>query len=322
LRFENFPAKRIARRVLGRRVRDFKKPMNIQGAFRERKAGDDGTTGGAVAAAHEVLPDAMDDSFAETIRMELLGGFKAWRVWTILAWDDIRQRYRRSILGPFWITLSMGIFILLLGLIYSRIFHTELKTYMPFLSVGFIIWGFISTTVNESCLAFREGSRIIKQIKLPYSTYVLRVFWRNFIVFLHTIVIFVPVAIVFSVIPNMATLYALPGLLLIAINLIWISLVLGIISTRYRDIPPIVTTMVQLAIFATPIMWTVNSLGDETILAEVNPIYHLIELVRAPMLGSAPEITSWLVCGGMAVFGFALAMTLLVSKSRRIVYWL
>ena len=262
------------------------------------------------------------DTAAEIAATEILAGFRSWRVWTILGWDDIRQRYRRSILGPFWITLSMGIFILLLGVIYGRLFHMDLSTYMPYLSVGYIVWGFISAVTTDSSGAFHEGSRIIKQIKLPYSIYVLRTVWRNFIVFLHTIVIFIPVAIYFKVVPNWNTFLAIPGLFFVIVNVIWVAAALAILSTRYRDIQPIVGTIVQLMMFATPIMWTVSSLGNATIVAEVNPVYHLIEVVRAPMLGSAPELRSWLVAGGMAVAGSLLAAGLLVSKSRRIVFWL
>ena len=70
---------------------------------------------------------------ARTISEEIVAGFRVWPVWVIMGWDDIRQRYRRSVLGPFWITLSTGIFILLLGIIYSRLFHMELQHYMPYL---------------------------------------------------------------------------------------------------------------------------------------------------------------------------------------------
>ncbi len=262
------------------------------------------------------------DTVGSIISAELLAGFWAWPVWIILGWDDIRQRYRRSVLGPFWITLSMGVFILLLGVIYSRLFHTNIHTYIPFLAAGFTIWGLIAQTTNESCMAFNEGSRIIKQIKLPYSIYVLRVVWRNLIVFLHTVVIFIPVAIIFQVMPNLATLYVLPGLFLVCVNVTWVAMVLAILSTRYRDMMPIVGTIVQIMIFATPIMWPVTALSGATIIAEINPAYHLIELVRAPMLGTAPELHSWLIAGGLAIVGWALATALLVSKSRRIVFWL
>jgi len=75
-------------------------------------------------------------------------------------------------------------------------------------------------------------------------------------------------------------------------------------------------------IFATPIMWQLSSLNGADIFADVNPVYHLIELVRAPMLGTAPEFQSWLVAGSLAIVGSVLAATLLVRKSRRIVFWL
>lgn len=264
----------------------------------------------------------MTSRIASTIDAEFIGGFRAWPVWMVMGWDDIRQRYRRSILGPFWITLSMGAFIFLLGEIYSRIFHVSLETYMPFLSAGYIVWGFISQTTIESCMAFHEGSRIIKQIKLPYSVYILRVVWRNFIVFLHTIVIFVPIAVVFKVMPDLTTLYALPGLFLVCVNQMWLGTVLAILSTRYRDLQQIVITAVQITMFATPIMWPVSTLNGATIIAEINPIYHLIELVRAPMLGEAPELLSWLIGGGMALVGSIVATALLVRTARRIVFWL
>jgi ABC-type polysaccharide/polyol phosphate export permease len=260
-------------------------------------------------------------SAGETISAEVLAGFSAWRVWTILGWDDIRQRYRRSVLGPFWITLSMGMFILLLGVIYSRLFHTDIAIYIPYLSAGLPLWSFISSSTNESCLAFQEGSRIMKQIKLPYSVYVLRVVWRNFIIFLHTIVIFIPVAIIFKVVPTSATLLLVPGLFLVCINVIWLATVLAILSTRYRDILPIVATCIQIMMFATPIMWPIQSLGPDTYIAEINPAYHLIDLVRAPMLGTAPALLSWLIVGGMAIIGSVFATALLANKSRRIVFW-
>jgi ABC-type polysaccharide/polyol phosphate export permease len=259
---------------------------------------------------------------ANTISQEIIAGFRAWPVWVIMGWDDIRQRYRRSVIGPFWITLSMGLFTLVLGVIYSRLFHTDLQTYLPYLTVGYVVWGFMSAAANDSCIAFSDASRVIKQIKLPYSVYVLRVVWRNFIIFLHTIVIFVPMAIIFKIAPNLTTLYVIPGLILVVVNLVWLTTVIAILSTRYRDIQPIVGTVIQLGMFATPIMWTVSALGDDKFVAELNPVYHLIEITRAPLLGMAPEPHSWLVAVGLAVVGSALAVALMVRASRRIVFWL
>ena len=259
---------------------------------------------------------------ADTVAQEILAGFRAWRVWGIMGWDDIRQRYRRSVLGPFWITLSMGVFILLLGIIYSRLFHTEIETYLPYLAVGFIVWGFMSAAVNDSCIAFTDTARIIKQIKLPYSIYILRVVWRNFIIFLHTIVIFIPMAIIFKIEPKLSMLLAIPGLVLVTANLIWLTTVVAILSTRYRDIQPIVNTVIQLGMFATPIMWQVSSLGDARIVADINPVYHLIEVTRAPFLGQVPPLESWMVAIGLTIIGSCLAVALMVRAARRIVFWI
>jgi lipopolysaccharide transport system permease protein len=257
-----------------------------------------------------------------TVEDEVIAGFRVWRIWGIMGWDDIRQRYRRSVLGPFWITLSTGVFILLLGIIYSRLFHIELEHYMPYLSVGYIVWGFMSAAINDSCIAYTDTARIIKQIKLPYSIYVLRVVWRNFIIFLHTIVIYIPMVIVFKIEPKLSMLLAFPGLFLVIWNLVWLTTVVAILSTRFRDIQPIVGTIIQLGMFATPIMWPISSLGNARIVAELNPIYHLIEVTRAPLLGELPGWHSWLVAGGFAVVGSFVAIALLVRSARRIVFWI
>src|SRR5262245_55985878 len=113
---------------------------------------------------------------------DLYEGIVAWPMWSTVGWNDIRQRYRRSVLGPFWITLSMAVLVGSLALIYSQVFRMDLKEYLPFLCLGFIIWGFIASAATESCTAFIESESLIKQIKIPFSVYVQRVVWRNFVV--------------------------------------------------------------------------------------------------------------------------------------------
>ena len=254
--------------------------------------------------------------------LDLYRGFAAWPLWRLLGWNDIRLRYRRSVLGPFWITLSMTVLIVVLGIVYSRIFHMELRTYLPYVALGFIVWGFISTSMLESCGAFQDSERIIKQIKVPFSAYVLRVIWRNVIVLMHTLVLLIPISLIYAIWPGPVTLLAIPGLALVFINQIWIGILLAVISTRFRDIPPIVASLVQIMMFATPIMWPVSSLGNATLLADINPVHHLIEIVRAPLLGQVPDTLSWIVTGAMAVVGMLFAAVVLRRASRLIVYWL
>jgi ABC-type polysaccharide/polyol phosphate export permease len=261
-------------------------------------------------------------AFTDMVSREFVAGFRASQIWGMLGWDDIRQRYRRSVLGPIWITLSMGVFTLLLGVIYAELFHIDVATYLPFLSLGYIVWGFISQTTNESCRAFQEGERILKQIKLPYAVYVLRIVWRNVIVFFHTIVIYIPIAIIFAVKPNLYSLLALPGLLLIYVNQVWISFTLAILCSRYRDVLQVVSTAIQIMLFATPIMWPRESLGKSTWIADINPLYHWIELVRAPILGHVPGLLSWAVSIATAIVGTGIALALLNRAARRLVFWI
>lgn len=258
----------------------------------------------------------------ESVRRDLVTGLLAWPLWTMLGWNDIRERYRRSVLGPIWITISMGLFIGLLGVIYSRLFSIELRTYLPYLTVGYVIWGFISSTLIESCGAFQQSERIIRQLRLPYSLYVFRVIWRSFIVFLHTVVIYVPVALYFGANPGWYCLLVFPGLLLLMVNLGWISLGLALLSTRFRDVLQMVTTVVQIAMFATPIMYPASALGHLSFVATANPLYHLIDLVRGPLLGIPPEPLSWIVCLALAAIGWPAAVFALHRAAKRLVFWL
>jgi lipopolysaccharide transport system permease protein len=193
---------------------------------------------------------------------------------------------------------------------------------MPYVSLGLVLWTFISGSANEACGAFQESDRIIKQLRIPYSAFVLRVVWRNIIVLLHTITLYIPIALTFSVELRLTGLLALPGLFFLLWNQVWLGIVIAIVSVRYRDVPQLVATALQITMFATPIMWPVATLGGDTWIVDVNPAYHLIELIRAPLLGTAPASLSWAVVAGMCTLGTLFAMLLQRCASRQLVYWL
>jgi ABC-type polysaccharide/polyol phosphate export permease len=260
--------------------------------------------------------------FARATQLDVYRGFRAAPLWLLLGWSDIRLRYRRSVLGPFWITISMAVLIIVLGFVYSKIFHTDIRTYLPYLALGFIVWGFITSSTNEACGAFGDSGAIIKQIGIPFSVFVFRVVWRNFIVLLHTIILVIPIWLFFEITPGWVSFLALPGIVLVFINQCWLGICLAVLSTRYRDIPPIVATVLQITVFATPIMWPVSSLGDNHFIAYVNPFYHLIEIVRGPLSGEFPPLLSWEVAITGDVLGLILAAWLLQRARRTIVYWL
>lgn len=244
-------------------------------------------------------------------------------IWRILAWQDIKQRYRRSVLGPFWLTISTAIMIGALAFVYGGLFHQSLDQYLPFVACGMIVWTLIAAIVNESCTVFIAAEGVIKQVRLPLTLHVCRMVWRNMLIFLHNAVILLLLYICFG--HGLALdLLSLPlALVVYAINGVWLGLVLGSYCTRFRDIAPIVANMVQLLFFVTPIMWRPEVLGaDRAWVAAYNPLFHFIELVRAPILGEAFPLLSWQIAITISLLGMILAVLTLTGFRHRVAYWL
>lgn len=253
---------------------------------------------------------------------DLVRGLQAVRVWGTLGWHDIRQRYRRSVLGPFWFTLSTAIMVGVLGALYSTLFHQETRHYIPFLSIGLVVWQFLSTSASEGCTVFIGSGYLIKQIRLPLTVHVCRQVWRNFVIFLHSLPIVILTLIIFGQWPNEYSLFLPLGLTLLLVNAIWVTIVFGILCSRYRDILPMVSNFIQIAFFFTPVMWSTEILKERGWVAKYNPLYHLIEIVRAPVLGEPTEFISWVWAIGLAILGFLLAQGMLYKYRDRVAYWL
>lgn len=257
-----------------------------------------------------------------TPKSDIIKGIYSFRIWGTLGWHDIKQRYRRSVLGPFWFTLSTVIMVGVLGALYSSILNQEISNYLPFLAAGLVVWQFISSSVLEGCTVFIAANALIKQIDLPLSIHVCRVVWRNFIILLHSLPIVVLALLVFGDMPSQEILLLPFGLILLLLNALWITIVLGILCTRYRDVLPIVSNFLQIAFFFTPVMWSPEILKDRGWIAEYNPLYHLIEIVRAPILGKQILVESWCWSIGLALAGLAIGQYLMSQYRNRVAYWL
>ena len=252
---------------------------------------------------------------------DVVEGACAFRLWGMLGWQDVRQRYRRSTLGPFWLTISMGALVGGLGVLYAGLFRMDVADYLPFVAAGLIIWGLLSGLITEGCAAFIGAEGIIKQVNLPLSIHVYRVVWRNLIVFAHNVAIYVAAAVIFSIQPGWTGLLVLPGLALLCLNGVWMGLLLGLVSARFRDVPQIVASVVQVAFFLTPIIWKPELLPDRAFVLDLNPFFHLVELVRAPSLGQAPGLVSWLAAAGITLGGWLVTLLMYRRYRWRIAYW-
>lgn len=241
-----------------------------------------------------------------------------------LAKADIRQRYRRSILGPWWITISTGVMIACIGVIFVTLFKSPLKEFLPFLSAGLILWGFISSTIMEGTSVLIGAEAIIRQLPIPIFSHVIRMVGRNLIVFFHNLIIFPIVCLCVQKGINWNILYFFPGVVVLTLNLLWLSLLLAIICTRFRDMTQIVSSLLQIAFYVTPIIWMPSLLPARAsmMLLDPNPVYHLLAIVREPLLGQAPTITNWLVSIGIFLLGSLFSILLFNKYRARVSYWL
>jgi len=245
-----------------------------------------------------------------------------YHVWGMLGWQDIKQRYRRSVLGPWWLTIASGIMIGAMGYLYARLLGQATPDYMPFLAVGFILWNFVATAVTEGCTVFIAAEGIVKQVKLPLTLHVCRVLWRNVIVFAHNAVIILLTLLFFGKSLVWPGVVALAGFALIILNGLWVVALLGIFCARFRDIPPIVASVLQILFFMTPIMWDKSMLGARGWFADINPVFHLIEVMRAPLLGTGIPYVSFAIVLVMGAAGAALTLYAMTRFRARVPYWL
>jgi ABC-type polysaccharide/polyol phosphate export permease len=254
---------------------------------------------------------------------DIMQGLKSWPIWLALAWQDIRLRYRRSALGPFWITLSMGITIGFTGLLYGTLFKMRLDNYFPFFSAGMLTWGLIAISLTEGSNIYFEGENFLKQMKLPFSAFILRTVCRNFIIFLHNIVIFIPIIWIFHIPVNWNTLISIYGMCLIVFNLVTISTLLAIFGTRFRDIGQIVTSLIQVVFFLTPIIWAPSILPEKYQFAiYLNPFAQFLEIVRAPLMGLMPTTYAFISTLVLTFLNATFAFIIFARFRARIAYWL
>lgn len=256
---------------------------------------------------------------------DLLDGFRKWQVWFTLAYHDIKIRYRRSLLGPFWITLSMAITVYSMGYLYSHLFHATLQNYFPWLAGGMLAWSFISSILTDLVDTLTLEENKIKQIKLPYSLYINKVIARNFIIFAHNLPILVPIFVIFHETAkiNFCILLLIPGLAFLYVNALSYGLALAMIGARFRDVTQIVKSLIQVVFFVTPVMWNPDILPPaKRFIATLNPFYAFIELIRCPLTGTLPSLTSWLMASVVTILGCFFSFKLFCRYRSRIVYWL
>ncbi|MGY1743507.1 MULTISPECIES: galactan export ABC transporter permease subunit Wzm/RfbD [unclassified Blastococcus] len=278
----------------------------------------------APAAAAPLRPPGRD--FRSAFR-DLSQGWGQRELWFHLGWQDIRQRYRRSVLGPIWITISMAVTAIALGILYAGLFGNPLETQLPYILVGFIVWAFVSGCISEGSEVFVANSGLITHLPAPISIHVYRLVWRQTLFFAHNLIVYAVMLVVFPQPLTWMSLAAIPAFGLLILNGAWVALLIGIVSTRFRDLPPVTQSLVQLLFFLTPIVWIYDDLANNPAVAErarivqINPVFHFVEIIRRPMLGEDQHLSNWVVVSVITVVGWVLCLLVMRRYRGRVSYW-
>lgn len=252
---------------------------------------------------------------------DLRDGLGKWRLWSMLAWIDIRQRYRRAVIGPFWLTLSMAVMVTGMSIVYGTLFARPLNDFLPFIAGGFLAWAFISTSISDGTTVFVQAEGLIKYGGLPLSLHIWRVIWRNILIMAHNAVVVIAVCFYFGKLDWSSLPLFLFGLLLVSVNLSWVTLCVGPLCTRFRDLAPIVQSLLQLMFFITPIVFPANALQSIDWIVTLNPFHYLIDAIRSPLLGQGIDGTIVSVLVVSAIVGWAIAVVFFARVRNVIAFW-
>lgn len=248
--------------------------------------------------------------------------FSRWRTWFLLGNQDIYLRYKRSVIGPFWLSISLAAMCGGMALLYAQIFMISYEEYLPWLATSLLVWMLLSTMMLEGGGVLMESEGPLRNVRIAQPILVMRMVYRNLLIFLHNLVTILALLLLTGHELNLLTVLALPGLIAILAIGFFYALAIAPLCLRFRDISNVVGTILQILFFMTPIIWRPEQGRVAMEFVTWNPFYHIIEIVRAPLLGYMPTTLNWTVTlGAIALLG-ALALISLASTRRRIFLWL
>ncbi|QDH17951.1 ABC transporter permease [Swingsia samuiensis] len=253
---------------------------------------------------------------------DLKAGLRFFPLALTLGWLDIKLRYRGSILGPLWLTLSTAIMIGALGGIYGYLFHMDLKHYLPFLSLSIVLWGYINGIISDAASVFTQSASMFHARRFPATLPVFRLLIRNVLMFLHHVLVVIVVFAFYHALPTQSwsMLLSIPLWLM---NSFAITLMIGLLGARFRDIAPIMASLMQIFFFITPVIWQpslLSATGRQYLLWD--PFYPVFETLRGPLLGTDVPLLVWETAFGQGLILWIAAAVLFCRMRSRIPYWI
>ncbi len=257
---------------------------------------------------------------SEKLNNDIIGSIAHWRYWLKLGFLDIKNKYRRTFLGPLWVTGTVAVIIFAVGPLYGVIFNRPIDTYLLHLATGMTFWLFLSSTISELCTCFIDNTNIIKNSSKPLYIFLFRIISRNTIILLHNIIIPVLIAAYYGFL-SLNILFLIPAIMILVLFLCIISLPVSLLSTRFRDLIPLTQNILQLFFFLTPIFWVAGTEMERFSLLHLNPFDYFISLARMPFYSIYNPTTIYTIFTFMFIF-YVFSYFLYKKYSNKISYWL
>jgi lipopolysaccharide transport system permease protein len=254
---------------------------------------------------------------------DLIDGTRQWRLCHLLATADMRRRFARSKLGQFWIMLSSAIYISAIGVVWSQLWHQPPQEILPFVAIGMMVWQLISSIINEATTALQSSSNYFLNQYTSTSAILYAVIYRNLFIFVLNMLFPLLICLALGIQFTAYTLMSIVGAILLIITCTWIAFVIAIFCARFRDIVQIVSSVIQIVFFLTPILWKPELLPPESrAIVDWNPFAVLISIVRDPLLGRPVSAKYWAAACLLAFGGLLVTLPFFGRFRRRVVYWL
>jgi ABC-type polysaccharide/polyol phosphate export permease len=253
--------------------------------------------------------------------IDVLEGFLNLKKILYFANQEVKLRYRRSVLGPVWNVLTTAVLIGAMGPLYSILLNQPLSDYFLYFSSGFIIWNFLSSTINDFSNVYVSSEPYMKQVKLPYTFYLLKSLFRNLILFSYNFIIILFVLYFIKGNFKFNLIEFLLGFIFIVLNLIWIGGLISLLCTRFRDFSQIISNILQVLFFITPIIWQPNMLQKNHSVVDFNYFYYLILILRDPIIGISTPNNVYALLFFITFIGLIVYFLVFKKYYNKIILW-
>lgn len=252
---------------------------------------------------------------------DLVAGFARRELWVALAHDDMRQRFRRTLFGLAWLTISYAVFVAAKVMIFGQLISTPIEWFAVYVTIGFLAWQFMNSVVADSCTVFINSENWLLGIRLPVSIFIFESIARDCLVFFYSAIVAIVVLLAVRHPLEPVALMAIPAFLIYLVNAVFAHMLLGVICMRYRDVSQLVQTIMRVLFFLTPLIWTPEQVGGLERWLWWNPFTYLVDIFRAPVIDGTIPVHSWAVVLGMTACLGVVAFTSFALYRRRLAFW-